>query len=126
MTDNSETSTRPVFGRDQLGEYLRALQESVSALNSGRSEQVTFEAQWGRKFIRIVQCRDGVVSNAHAFVEISTGALLKAASWQAPQRNSDGALAKRFDLLDDESRRALCDLVRKNPNAVHGGYLYAP
>jgi ADP-ribosylglycohydrolase len=62
---------------------------------------------------------DGMSLAVHAFVEVSTGHLLKAAGWKAPAR-----LGSRYSLLDAESvgslRRAL-----DTPGYFTGGYLYA-
>lgn len=119
-------SDTPSFTEGHLQEYLDALHESVALMNEGRQyvSEYTFEPQWGQKYIRIVMRDSGRGGSVHAFVDIATGALVKAAGWRAPQRNSDNSLAVRFNLADNAERAELCAQLRANPSAFAGGYLY--
>lgn len=76
----------------------------------------------GQRFFRIVQVYAGHSSgrSVHAFVEIATGKVIKSAGWKAPAKYSNGELASKFNLLDDESFKALLEKCDS-----HGGYLYA-
>lgn len=56
----------------------------------------------GQRFFRIVQVGQHQKS-VHAFVEIETGKLIKSAGWKAPAKYSNGELASKYNLLDDES-----------------------
>jgi hypothetical protein len=65
--------------------------------------RLDFEIVLGKKYAKIIQVslqnnplRPGD-SSIHAFVDMATGSLLKAASWKAP------AKGVRYSLLDDES-----------------------
>lgn len=78
-----------------------------------------FTVQRLAKFIKVVSTtlyvETGQTSNTHvhAFIDPTTGAVLKPAGWKAP------AKGQRFNLLDDASFErllAVCD--------VHGSYLY--
>jgi hypothetical protein len=73
----------------------------------------------GQRYFRIVQVGPHQHS-VHAFVEIETGKLIKTAGWKGPAKYSNGELASKYNLLDDESFALVlekCD--------THTGYLYA-
>lgn len=58
-------------------------------------------------------------SQVHAFVERSSGFLIKPASYSAPQKNYDGTFATRFNLsIEAEYAKAL------KLSDTAGGYLY--
>lgn len=126
MSTQPAAPEAPRFTELQLQEYLDALHQSVALLNAGRPHATayTFEPVWGKKYIKIVMRDGGRSGSVHAFVEIATGALVKSAGWAAPQRNSDGSLAVRFQLADDTERARLCAALRENSHAFTGGYLY--
>lgn len=76
----------------------------------------------GQRFFRIVQVYAGHSSgrSVHAFVEIATGKVIKSAGWKAPAKYSNGELASKYNLLDDESFMA----ALKNCD-TNGSWLYA-
>ncbi len=81
-----------------------------------------FTVEPGRAYDRIVQenvNKDGQTGNrhVHAFVT-KDGKLVKAATWQAPQKGKDG-LAVRFDLATPEG---MAEAIEAADFA--GGYLY--
>jgi len=83
-------------------------------------EEDYFELQDNPKFIRIV--RKDKYSNggsAHAFVEKSTGKLVKTASWKSPAKKSNGELQSKYNLLDDDSFELLIEQAD-----IYGGHLY--
>lgn len=45
------------------------------------------EFEIGSKYVKVVSISAGGSRSAHSFVEIKTGAILKAASWKSPARN---------------------------------------
>ena len=56
----------------------------------------------GKRFVRIVMCSPS--RSVHAFVDLATGDLLKAAGWKAPAKGARGNI-----LTDQESVRARWD-----------------
>jgi hypothetical protein len=81
-----------------------------------------YDVERGQKFDKITQ-RDTYSSagqlSVHAFVERSTGKLIKAASWKAPAKDKSG-LAYRYDLSTPEGF-----LEALYNSTFSGGYLYA-
>lgn len=76
----------------------------------------------GRTYDKIVQERTatyGSGRSVHAFVVRGTGELVKAATFKAPQKNTEGKLAVRFNLSDPEDAQRAVEL-----SDPHGGYLY--
>jgi hypothetical protein len=47
----------------------------------------TFSAQAGRRFTRLVRAERNGSLSAYGFVDVTTGALHKSASWKAPAKN---------------------------------------
>jgi hypothetical protein len=97
--------------------------EFAGELQKKFGDKYTYEVAPGRKFDKIVQTRVGSYSNSvtavHAFVERATGALIKAASWAQPQKDSNGILAIRYNLsVEQDYNRAVMN------SDIHGGYLY--
>lgn len=104
--------------QDQIDNWLNALDEKSNnhCPVDGRTIKYTLEP--GRKYIKVVReevwdNNIGKVSKSvHAFIEVSTGDIYKAASWKAPAKN--GA---RFNVVNDNANLiAACD--------PYGGYLY--
>lgn len=67
----------------------------------------------GKRFVRIIMSINGTSNSVHAFYDIQTGDVLKAAGWKAP------AKGVRFNLLDDESFARLIEVADWS-----GRYLY--
>ena len=87
---------------------------------SEHAKPYTYTVERGQKFDKIVQA-DGYAGgrSVHAFVERSTGKLIKAAGWKAPAKDKNG-LAYRYDLSTPEG------YLEALYNAGYsGGYLYA-
>lgn len=83
----------------------------------GRMIGYSFTYEAGPKFIRVVEAPYGQRS-VHAFIDRSTGDLIKSGGWKAPAKDKTG-LAVRGNLLDDADFDRLlrvCD--------PYGGYLY--
>lgn len=80
-----------------------------------------FTVQSGQKFDRIVQTQDGdsYGGAVHAFVEKSTGKLVKAAGWKAPAKLKSGELQSKFDLSTPEGFE---EAVKASD--LYGSYLY--
>lgn len=72
----------------------------------------------GQKYDKIIIDRNGSRS-VHAFMERSTEKLIKAAGWQAPQKDKNG-LAYRYDLNTPDSFEKAVTMA--DP---FGSYLYA-
>jgi hypothetical protein len=81
----------------------------------------TFQVSPGRKFDKIVQSPVGSAYGGfvHAFVERETGALIKSAGWNKPQKNSDGTFAVRYNLASETDYQRAVD--KSDP---YGSYLY--
>jgi len=71
----------------------------------------------GSKFFKVEQESHGQRS-VHAFIEKSTGKVIKAATWKAPQKDKSG-LAYRWDLSTPEGFAAC--VAAADP---YGSYLY--
>lgn len=87
----------------------RALEEYLTHMNS-LHEKYEFNEEQGKRFFRITQISWGQKS-VHAFVEIDTGDLFKAASYKAPAKGA------RFNLVND------MDQIKKVAD-VYTTYLY--
>ena len=74
-------------------------QQRIDELSMGEGVyNYTYEK--GRKYAKIVMHSNGSHS-AHAFVDLKTGEIYKAASWRSP------AKGVRYNLLDDKSREEM-------------------
>lgn len=106
--------------------YLNALR-ACQAMHHAGSHQTgkDFTIEEGRRYYKVVCTEDGRAVSVHAFIEVGTNKLVKAASYKAPQRNSDGSLAVRYDLEDKDVLDALVELLKENPGMCYGSYLYA-
>lgn len=80
-----------------------------------------FSVQSGPKFDRIVQEQEGDMygGSVHAFVEKSTGKLVKASGWKAPAKRANGELQSKFDLSTPSGFKAALEAAD-----LHGSYLY--
>jgi hypothetical protein len=105
---------------DLTHQYIDALHDR-SAQYFGKHypnvEPPAFGFEVGTRFIRIYR-ESGTSRSVHAFLDRTTGDVLKPGGWNGPQRTKKG-LAVRFNLSDPESR-ALC-FSRIDPS---GSYLY--
>lgn len=105
-----------------MAQAIEQTQEFVKALNEkfGTTTDYTFDVQAGQVYDKITQTYKGHGLSVHAFVQRSTGDLIKAAGWKAPQKNSDGTLAVRYHLDDPEGFAIAVEAADTT-----GGYLYA-
>lgn len=95
--------------------FAAALNEKFPVINSWDSY---FAVTRGRRFDRIITTRDGDAKRVYAFVERSSGKLVKAATWAAPAQNTKGELMSQYSLEEEfDIALAAADL--------HGGFLYA-
>lgn len=79
-----------------------------------------FTVEAGKRFDRIVQQYQGSPQRSvHAFVEKSTGKLIKAAGWAAPAKRSNGEFQSQFDLSTPSGFEAALAAADR-----HGSYLY--
>ena len=67
----------------------------------------------GKRFVRIVMSINGKHNSVHAFYDIRTGDVYKAAGWKAPAKHV------RYNLLDDASFARMLEVCDWS-----GGYLY--
>lgn len=109
-----------------LHEYLDALHERCAehyAVRCPNLEPPAFGYEVGSKYIRIYQehgsARIGSGRSVHAFLDRSTGDVIKPAGWKAPQRGKHG-LAVRYRLADPASKSECFASI--DP---YGSYLYA-
>ena len=102
-----------------LAEYVEAVQEMFIR----HAEGLTFRGpdavgvDMGRRFARVWH-ENGTQRSVHAFVDMTTGDVIKAAGWKAPQKDRDG-FAVRYRLSDDADK-ARC-FAALDP---YGSYLY--
>jgi len=94
--------------------FMGLLQHKVNehyAQHYKHSTPPTYTVQAGRKFLKVVQNDKSGSRSVHAFIDKTTGDLLKPASWNAPAKGA------RYNLFTDlptlEQRITSC-----------GGYLY--
>ena len=99
--------------------YVAGLAEFEARAN--RAFPYCYSYTMGSKWIKIIKFEEDRVTgrpihpSVHAFVEVATGSVYKAASWNAP------AKGVRFLTVDDALARA----GEKPDYAFTGGYLYA-
>lgn len=92
--------------------FVRGLNDKIAGY--------TFGVEPGRRFDKIVQrAMGGEQRSVHAFVDRATGALIKPATWKAPQKNADGSLSVRYDLSNPRDFQ-----IAINAAEFSGGYLY--
>jgi hypothetical protein len=104
-----------------LHEYLDALHDRCAEHYADKYPNLTppaFGYEVGNKYIRVYQ-ESGNSRHVHAFLDRSTGDVIKAGGWKAPQRGKNG-LAVRYRLADPASK-ARC-FASIDP---YGSYLYA-
>ncbi len=90
----------------------------VAHLNASVGDEHTeFTAVALQKFDKIIVDSRGQKS-VHAFIERSSGDLIKAASWKAPQKDKQG-LAVRFQLATNDGMARACEVADRL-----GSYLY--
>ena len=79
----------------------------------GKTDPYTFTIETARKYHKIIMTTGGGNRSIHAFVDVKTGDVYKAASFKTP------AKGVRFNLLDPNSREKC--LIKADWS---GGYLY--
>ena len=103
-------SHRKFLGDPETKEYH---QGQIDKLSEGEGlYKYTFEK--GRKYARIVMQMPNGQKSAHAFVDMNTSDVYKAASWKGPAKGI------RYNLLDDKSKE---EMYKRADWA--GGHLYA-
>lgn len=95
---------------------LAILLDRITELGTAIGEPI--ECEVGQRFIRLVIGAPGN-RHVHAFVDLSTGDIIKAAGWKAPQKGKNG-LAVRGNLTDDADFARILGVADK-----YGSYLYA-
>lgn len=97
--------------------FAAALNEKFPAV---KSYDNVYGVTVGQKFDRITtDNKDGGHLAVHAFVERSTGLLIKSAGWKAPAKRADGSLQSQFELATDEGFATAVEAADR-----HGSYLY--
>ena len=96
-----------------IEQYLEVLNEKALSFST-----TSYGVSKGRKFAKVMS--HGTQTFVHAFVDLQNGDVIKPATWNAPQKNADGTLSVRYNLVDDDSRALLFEQVE-----FSGGYLYA-
>lgn len=97
-------------------DFAKALNEKFPVVNPWDD---SFGITEGAKFDRITRERDGQARSVHAFVEKSTGKLVKAAGWKAPAKRSSGELQSKFNLSTPEGFAEAVEAADQ-----YGSYLY--
>lgn len=116
------TTTQVIERAQVLAETLTKKLHERWAFSVGREHFVIEKPKANQRFFRIIQTVTNTTSrgrSVHAFIEIETGKIVKSAGWKAPAKYSNGELASKYNLLDDDSfQKALEDCDE------HGGWLY--
>lgn len=109
-----------------IAEYFVKKMNERHATDMSYGVYQCFGVEAGRKYDRIVNMeapssdRSAVkAKSVHAFIDRTTGDLIKSAGWRSPQKNSDGTLAVRFSMLSDADVDAVVAVSDK-----YGSYLY--
>lgn len=110
----------------EIAEYFVKKMNERHAADTSYGIHRCFGVQPGRKYDRIVNMEgpstapeEAKAKSVHAFIERSTGALVKSAGWSSPQKNADGTLSVRFSMTSDADVDAVVAL-----SDVYGSYLY--
>jgi len=104
-----------------MDSYAISFASELELRFGGKNANYIFEVIPGRKFDKIVRRLTGSErTSVHAFVERSTGALIKAASWSQPQKDTQGRLAIRYNLADEQEYKRAVESADE-----FGSYLYA-
>ena len=90
-----------------------ALAQDFRRVNNGKLDGYTFTIETARKYHKVIMTTGGGSRSIHAFVDVKTGDVYKAATWKAPAKHI------RFNLLDPMSRERMFSRVDWS-----GGYLY--
>jgi hypothetical protein len=114
-TTETEIDTRAL-----LDEYVAAVQEMYVRQAEARpyaSAPDSVGVDMGRRFARVWH-DNHTQRSVHAFVDMETGDVIKAAGWKAPQKDRDG-FAVRYRLADPEDKARCFESM--DP---YGSYLY--
>ena len=98
---------------DYTQELCNALEYDFRSRNNNRTDGYTFTIETARKYHKVIMTTGAGSRSIHAFVDVKTGDVYKAASFKAP------AKGVRFNLLDPNSREKC--LTKADWS---GGYLY--
>lgn len=74
-----------MISETQLQAFTHAIREDFRLDFPKNSVDVAFEH--GRKYIRVIRVGSDGHRSAHSFIEIATGSVWKAASWNTPAKN---------------------------------------
>ena len=90
-----------------------ALEQNFRSRNNGKLDGYSFTIETARKYHKVIMTTGGGSRSIHAFVDVKTGDVLKAASFKAP------AKGVRYNLLDESSREEMLERAD-----WAGSYLY--
>lgn len=113
-------TTTALDTRALLDEYVAQVQAMFVRQEEARTYRRGADmvgVDMGRRFARVWN-DNGTQRMVHAFVDMTTGDVLKAGGWKAPQKDRDG-FAVRYRLADPEDK-ARC-FAAMDP---YGSYLY--
>lgn len=101
----------------RIGQFITNLQIMYNDMYAKRFSNLqppTFDAEYGRKYARIVETRHGGSGGSvYCFIQLDNGDILKAAGWKAP------AKGKRGNIWNDD-----CDVGIGKPADEYGSGLY--
>lgn len=96
-----------------LDQYIAEMQEKHTAYDKVHYPNLhemcdgqyrTVKASWGKRYVKILMCDYNTTAKrpedsgaVHCFIDIATGDILKAASWNLPQKNG-----KRGNLYEEK------------------------
>ncbi len=111
-TDRSDRDRDDLF-HARIAQWLDALDADYNAKGVNHYDTHFEQQAPGGKYSRIVMVENGSARSVHAFLDVRTGDVYKAAGWKAPAKHV------RFNLLDDESFERMLSVI-----SWSGGYLY--
>lgn len=97
----------------EIGENVEYHREQIDKLSEGEG-LYRYYFEKGRKYARIIMQTPNGQRSAHAFVDMNTADVYKAASWKGPAKGI------RYNLLNDNSKE---EMYKRADWA--GGHLYA-
>lgn len=113
-----------ILTNDYAEAIERKFNDNINDTARGMGFQYKLTIIAGRVYDRIIQDYSvgegqGTNRSIHVFVKRATGELVKAATYDAPQKNSDGTPAVRFNISTKEGFAEALNLAISS-----GGYLY--
>lgn len=81
---------------EAMAAYVAAIEEKIGAYWAANGYDPAckpgISVEYGKRYARVVETEGAVSRSVHSFVDISTGDILKAASYKAPAKGARGSI----------------------------------